>query len=60
MTRLHAKRDVSGGQDVLACGEVACFTQEAVEVAAGRRGGQNGLGPRNGRLKREARWYATK
>jgi hypothetical protein len=38
VTRLHAKVDVSGGQDVLACGEVACLALDALEVAAGRRG----------------------
>ena len=59
VTRLHAQLDISGGKGPLACGELGCFTLEALEAAAGRRGSQDGLGPRNsGRLGGE-RWYAT-
>ena len=50
----------AGAKTPPACGERECFTLKAIGMAAGRAGGQNGLGPRNGGLKRVARWYATK
>ena len=51
------------GQESELWGDLAVFdalAQKAIGMAAGRAGGQNGLGPRNGGLKRVARWYATK